>query len=415
MNFENILSIILFIFYLLTCIVLLQYWVTKKIKNVSAKLLLTSFLIRICFGSLYALLPKIGKNNDIWFLHNLSVNETIHLLEKPKLIFTNIFNIQHYINEYSLNSLVESIQYGFFIKLISVLNLFTNSNYYVNVIYFSFFTTIASCFLYKFFQEIFTKEASSTKYIIFYFFPCLFWTSAVRKDGLIFIGICIFLYTFLKLMKSFSLKQLFILLLAFFIIFLNRYWVAISLIPISFAWLISVKGNWKPLNVFLIVFIISSFFLFFFRKKIFFLISSKNNQFINEGYKPIEPTPYYKGTFGEFLYTSPRVIENAFLKPFPIPKNSISITTAGFINTGLILLYILYLFFPLKLEKDKVSSLLAIGYFCLINYFLIGLVVPYLPAIIRYRTTFELIMLITLTSIINWGRVNSMFLKNIKN
>lgn len=128
----------------------------------------------------------------------------------------------------------------FFVRIISVVNLFCLDNYWVVASYFSFFSFVASWVLYERVKLFFEKSATAAA-LAFLFWPSvIFWSSGIIKESLALSGIFIMAALLLGIVQNRKVKvsELFLLAASLFLAWnLKYYWAAIFLVS-AFAVLI---------------------------------------------------------------------------------------------------------------------------------------------------------------------------------
>ncbi|MEO9210928.1 MAG: hypothetical protein ABI208_07510, partial [Ginsengibacter sp.] len=111
------------------------------------------------------------------------------LLHHPVEYFTNLFT-DYYSNNYSgildvNKSFWNDLRSNLIIKLISILNIFSGSNFYINTLLFNFLVFFGSTALYKIFIKDFPKGRYLLIFCIFLLPSSLFYSAAIHRDGLI--------------------------------------------------------------------------------------------------------------------------------------------------------------------------------------------------------------------------------------
>lgn len=138
----------MFVFYL----VLFAWLITKvrfyKTAGLSKSQLIIFFLLKIIAGIFYGWIGiyygGLAQMWDTWGYHQNSVLEFRLLFDNPHAYFTNLFYNPYKEGFTQFLSTTDSywndLKGNFLIKVLSVFNLFSFENYYVNIIFLSFIT-----------------------------------------------------------------------------------------------------------------------------------------------------------------------------------------------------------------------------------------------------------------------------------
>ncbi|WP_462253906.1 hypothetical protein, partial [Ferruginibacter sp.] len=100
--------------------------------------------------------------NDYWDVNREGWKEYQLLLSDPKEYFTNIFKSQ-YSQGYggmfdSFQSFWNDLRNNIIIKFLSVCNIFSRGNYYINSLFFNFFCFLGHVAFYRIFIQIYKKQ-----------------------------------------------------------------------------------------------------------------------------------------------------------------------------------------------------------------------------------------------------------------
>lgn len=405
-------SIFLFVLYTILFSVCLYWMSHKKILQLAPPLAISGFLIRIGLGCLYGFIyGSVYNGDDTWRYHWLSVEETGRLIETPVSYLSAVFQLKEYSASYEMSSAWESVEFGFLIKLLAFLNLFSGGNYYVNVALFSMISFWGSYFLYRLFLEAFPDKRIRLWIAAFAFIPALFWTAGIRKDGLIFLGLSTSLYSFYQLFCAPNKKYLFGLVTGILLLILNRHLLALSLIPaaVLFVWIRQSRINLTHLLTGAVFFLMIS--LYFLPEKFSLLLREKRISFEALTGGSRMDMPELDGSRIGLIKSIPHAIYNVFLQPLPTISSGLLSGLSG-LETFLILLAILLaVFFPESnaLHRSQMALLCSLFLLCFINYAIIGMIVPFSGATVRYRAPFEAILLIAVWSLTDFRRIRNKF------
>jgi len=395
----------LFIFYLLFFSFFISIIPFFKTSAIGTRLLIILFFIKILAGVAYAKfysLPKYYEGADTWRFYRLSLDETNWLLHNPPAFAKDLF-IYSYNRSGNLfsgeNSYWNDLKSNVIIKMMAVINVFTNNSYYTNIIFFNFLFLFGLVALFRLFHEIFQKKKWFIISGIFLLPSALFWCSGVHKDGFILSATGIIIYTFYKgLETKFSLKRIIIIFLCVLVLFSLRNYVLFALLPALLAWSLCEKYSYRSIKIFATVYIIGIVFFFIIPlvfPSINFLsyITNKQNEFLLlEGGSKVKMR-HLEPTFLSFVLFFPDAADMAFLRPHPN-----EIRNFGFIPAVIeimLLLFLLLISIIHSSKKVKLKPVVLFSLFFSISIMLLsGYTVPFTGAIVRYRS-FVLPLLIT--------------------
>ena len=157
---------LLFVGYL----VLFAWLVTKTrfftASGLSKPQLVIIFLLKVIVGIFYGWIGLyyggLAKMSDTWFYHHNGIIEYQLLGNDPKEYFTNLFHnpyetgIQNFFG--STDSYWNDLKANFFIKVLSIFDIFSFGHYYINVIFYSFISLFGPMAIYRVMTDIFPEE-----------------------------------------------------------------------------------------------------------------------------------------------------------------------------------------------------------------------------------------------------------------
>ena len=362
---------------------------------------------------------------DTWGYHHLSVDEYKLLFNNPSEYF---FNILHsgYEDKYggffsSHYSWWNDLKSNMFIKFLSLINIFSFGNYYVNVIFYSFITFTGPVAMYRVFSDVFPGKKVHVLLATFLIPSFAYWTSGIHKDGLVFTAISLIIYHvyFSLKEKRFRLHRLFPLLISFIIILSFRNFLLVILIPALFAWILSTRTQKRTSIIYISTYLICC--LLFFSLRYVFpgldfpqAVVDKQKAFKElQGNSGIE-FPELKPTIGSFIMNTPHALSSTTLRPHPGDVKHIFSMAAATETTFLLLLFFLFLFW--RTNGVKSTSFIWFCIFFSFSFLLtIGFTVNFLGAIVRYRSIVLPFLLVPVISLIHWERIYAILFNNIKN
>ena len=389
----------------------------------SPTIIISLFVLKVITGCVHAwILMRMSSLPDTMVFHKEGLIEYNLLFNDPKTYFTNLF-YSGYNTGYaglfsSTNSYWNDLTSNLIIKFLSICDIFSFGNYYVNVIFYNYVIFFGAIGLYRVFAMVYTNKKYLLIVTCFLLPSLLFFSSTIHKEGLIYAAIGIAVYNmYVALYKTgFTLGRVICILLALCFIFVQRNYVFLAFLPAAFAWIISVVKKYPPLITFIITYTIGAI--------IFFTAGSLSPKFnlpIKVAQKQLAfeqlqtPATYLKTdslapTFKSFVFNTPQALDHSLLRPyFTDYKLSASLLPLSLELFMYELLLLLFLFFRNK--NIKQHSFIVFGLFFSFSILLIiGYTIPVIGAIVRYRSIYLPFLLTPLICNINWQKVKSSFL-----
>ena len=410
-------------------------WLVTKVKffiftGLSKPQLIIIFLLKVMAGIFYGWIGLyyggLAQMQDTWSFHTASIQESHLLYSRPGEYFTNLF-IDPYdsgVSKFfdSNDSYWNDLKGNMLIKILSVFNIFSFENYYVNVIFYSFITLFGAIGIYRVMADVFPGKKITILLSTFLVPSFLYWTSGLHKEGLIFTGLSLVIYIiyFSLKEKRLGFKRLFILLAGMVLILTLRNFIIVIILPAILAWLLA--SRWPKFGLL----IFSSLYLFF--GILFFTLRyidtrldfpqavvNKQQEFMQlKGGNSTIPIKQLQPTAISFLKTTPQAINLSTIRPYPSDVRHILSLAAAIEINALLLMFFLFLFFRTDGNRSK-----NLAYFCLFFSFslllAIGFSVNNLGAIVRYRSIIMPLLIIPMAAQIDWSKLGRFFNSNIKN
>ncbi|HMK04589.1 MAG TPA: hypothetical protein VK489_10375 [Ferruginibacter sp.] len=417
---------LLFVVYLVPlCWLLLRVPFVKR-SGIDGRVLTGLFLFKIAAGIAigWISLNIYGTGNDYWDVNKEGWIEYQLLISDPGEYFTNIFT-SAYPHEYSGmfgsgDSFWNDLKGNIVIKLVSVFNIFSRGDYYINSLFFNFLIFFGHIALYRVFIKIYPGRLIRVIIGCFLLPSMIYFSSGIHKDGLVFLMLAILIYCiFFSLKYRFTIKRLAFIITTLGMLFLLRNFIVFALVPAVFAWVLSVKAKWRPFKSFAVVYVLTGIILFTSGATGFFnplqIITQKQADYLN---LPVSATQIELSTLSphikSFVNNVPEAINHAIMRPYvtELPVNSIlplSIELAFYQ-----LLFLLFLFFRQKNTDPANNSFLWFTvFFSFTGLLLIGYISPNLGSLVRYRSLYLPFLITPLICQINWKKIKKIFkLKN---
>jgi len=416
------LSYLLFAFYLvLFCwlITRIRFIKESKLEN---RILIALFLIRVFVGLVNGYISLFYYPVSDSRVFQLQGIDEYHLLfQNPMEYFTNIFHNNHSVGYgnflESTNSYWNDTRSNLIVKLLSLFDIFSRTNFFINSLFYNFLIFFGTVGLYR----VFIKEFPSQKLVligsIFLLPSTIYYSSSIHRDGLIYLCLSMIIYYLYFMMsnRKYSSKNIFICLVYLALILLLRNFVFIILVPALIAWIFAGYRPKYSLAIFLGIYLFISilFFCTSYLPPAFNLpvhVSSRQLDFIEiakNGASAININPLYPN-FRSFLNNIPQAINHSLMRPYLTEHNNFL-----YISSGLEVLFyeIFFLAFIFFRKKNKAATPLIYFsvFFSCTMFLVIGYTIPIIGAIVRYRSIYLPFILIPLVCYTDWKRVKEVF------
>lgn len=410
---------------MLCCWLLIQIRFVKN-AELGTKILVGIFLLKLIAGVINGwVMSRTSYVADTWVYHNEGLKEYHLLFSNPKEYVLSFFH-SPYANGYSgvfetNQSYWNDLHDNVMIKLLSLLDVFSFGNYYVNVILFNFLIIFGNIGIYRVFADIYKNKKLILVISCFLLPSLLFFSSNIHKDGLLLamIGVIVFNMYYGLHFSGFTFRRIVYMLFALCFIFMLRSFVFVAILPALFAWFMAEKKKISSVLLFSIIYLIGGVLFFNLDKisprlNLAEKIVERQNSFLHLekaattiDLKPLQPTAK------SFIMSFPQAANHIFMRPYLSDyhlQGFLLPFAAEIIFYELIL--ILFIFFHLKREElilNKPVILFCI-FFSLSILFVIGYTVPVIGAFIRYRSIYLIFLLTPVLCNINWN----FFFKNFK-
>lgn len=357
----------------------------------------------IYYGWFFTHMPDYKVQADTWRMYYESLVETDWIKKDPAGFIADLFRPRY--RQPSEGILATSHSYWndiksvLIVKLMAVCNLLSGGRYYVNVLFFeylSFFGPVALCrlFIQHFPQKKWWLVAGA-----FLFPSTLLWCSGFHKEGLLLnsLAMCAWIiHHFLQ--KKRLLPGMALLVFHLLIVFLLRNYLALFFVVWSIPWLVAYR---LPAFKWLIfpTAAISYCMLFFATGYTSALpnlpakLAARQQEFLQiPGESIVQPVPLGYD-FKHYAALFPKAVANGFLQPLPLKLKKATYLPAAMEIVVFVLLLIHAIYFLIKKKRKALAtyhnSTIVLLLFCLFfaasSFLLIGYIIPYLGAIVRYK------------------------------
>jgi len=364
--------------------------------------------------------------NDYWDVNREGWKEYQLLWTDPHEYLVNIFKSnygEHYGGLFdSFQSFWNDLRNNIMIKILSVFDIFSRGNYYINSLFFNFFGFLGHVAFYRIFIQVYKNQKTAVIIGCFLLPSMLYFTSGIQKDSIVFTTLGFLCYAvFQSLQKQrFTIKYLLTIFLGFVTLFLIRSYVLMNLLPALVIWILVVKYRWAPFKSFIIGYIIAGILFFTINNVIHSIdlpqiVCNKQADFFT---LPTAATQVYLDTlhpnFKSFAFNAPQAFNHLLLRPYPTELPVKSLLPISIELLGYEILFILFLLFKRKKEPGENDPFILFGIFFTLSMFLfIGYIMPNLGSLVRYRSVYLPFLLTPLLCRINWVKLQGLIkLKN---
>lgn len=421
--------------YLLFVVYLVLFaWLVTKVKfftrsGLSQSQLVILFLLKVMAGIFYGWIGLyyggLAQMWDTWSYHTNSIQEYHLLFNNPHEYFTNLFKDPYEggVSKFfeTTDSYWNDLKGNVFIKILSVFNILSFGNYFINVVFYSLITLFGPIAIYRVMKDAFPGKKIAVLFATFLVPSFLYWTSGIHKEGLIFAGISLIIYCiyFGNKEKKFGFKRIVCLLTGLLLILTLRNFIIIIIIPAIIAWLLSNRWPKYGLAIFsslYLIFVILFFTVRYIDPRFDFpqAVVNKQQEFMKLAGGSSIPIRELKPDAISFLKNTPQAITLSAIRPYPSDVKHILSLAAAIEVCALLLMFILFLIW----RKNGLESKNLV-YFCIFFsmsiLLAIGFSVNNLGAIVRYRSVILPLLVIPMAASIDWRRIGNLFSSNIKN
>ncbi len=356
------------------------------------------------------------KANDYWDLNKEGILEYKLLLRNPKEFISNIA-YSPYQNKYghffnAVGSYWNDLRNNIIIKILAICNLISHGNFYINALIFNIFGFLGCVALYKVFIKAFPNKHWQTIVCAFLIPTTLYFTSGIHKDLIIFTSLSFYIYYLFELVnEEFKLKILIKFIIALIIILLVRNFILIPLIPFSLLYLVSRRLDFNPIKLFFSfiavgLVLLVGLDLFSNLDFPFDLLVQRQADFLNlePGQSQFDMTPLLP-TLKSIVMNLPNAFEHVFLRPYIWEDGALFYIPAAIELLFFQGLLILFLFFREKNDDYDWALIWLFVCFSLFMFIIIGLIIPNLGAVVRYKSIYLPFILLPLICSIRWDKL----------
>jgi len=358
-------------------------------------------------------------NSDSAVFQHESIIEYHLMFSHPMEYLLNIFNSSSdasYTRFFDItDSFWNRLRTNIIIKLLSIFNILSSGNYFINTLFYNFLVFFGSISLYRIFIQIFSARKKILLFTVFLLPSCLYFTSGLHRDGLIFLALGIVCFNMFQILKKeITVSRVIFIFCGLALIFLLRNFIFIALLPALTAWIITAKKQKFIFAAFMIVYVL--FTLVFFSLKFIHTkldlpqyVSSRQLAFIeisSRASSAININPLFPN-FRSFFNNAPQALNHTLMRPYLSEKFTLLYIPLAIEILFYEALLLAYFFFPLKLPSY--DSFIYFGlFFTLSMFLLIGYTIPILGAIVRYRSIYFPFLITPIACLIDLDKLRLM-------
>ena len=417
-------TVLLFIIYFILLALALNLIAKRKKLGLSTTTIFCIFAFKIFLGCTYGyIFLTFYHGDDTWMMFRESLDEYHKLIHQPfqfvhDMLPNPAFWATHKVSK-SIQIYLEDLEYWTIPKLLAIFHIFSRGNYYIDVLFFDFVSIFGLLILYKLAYALFPTKKQWLIAILFFLPMTSFWLSGIRAEGLLLLFMMMALYYALK-WPSYSNK-----ILPFIYIVIGiagtlilRVQLLFVLAPALIATGISFHKSGKPIYYFTGVYALC-IILFFAsiwvspQKNLSTPIIERQQQFLRLQGNTAFHLDSLQPSLKSFAKILPQAFSNSFLRPTLFEaKGILQVLTAFDILLFFAMLLIAFLWHEPNWKKTFQAPLaLFFAFYGISEIILIGYIVPFPGAIVRYKTIPEIFLFILLVGIIDFKKLSSMFFK----
>ncbi len=385
------------------------YWLYRFMKKANHGLnpgqLALVFVLKVFTACFYGwLLLHYYGGDDTWVIHEDTLMEWGQMKINPLRFFVYEVDLRQYITDMGwkegLPYFRMKLEKAIINKPLGIFNFFSQGNFYVNMVAFSFISFWGTFWLYQVLVHLMPAYKKWTFLVLFFYPPALFWLSGLRSDAMLFFFFSLFVSRLYRQWQIMPAKaNLWLASFAWFGMAVVKASFALLLLIPVFAWWLTVRKKWTfkkafggTTLVFLGLFFLSAAF-----PEPFNLpnaVANVQQEFFKlEGNTRVD-LPALSSDPVSYLKNLPAALDNIFLRPYPWEAKGILQYVMVAQNIFIICLIGLFFIrrFPGRSDLAPHALLWMLLFFSISFYLSIGYTIPFPGATIRYRVIPETLL-----------------------
>lgn len=410
-------ELVLVVIYVLLLSFVIIRWKFFSRFSINPKIIVLIFIIKVISGICYGFI--VGGDANAYFNDSRIVFST--LKDNLLLYLRLVFGLSYGNPAPELVPFKDAMSYYttpgsyLLVRFHSIVRLISLGYYNVHVVFYNFITLVGILYLFRFLLDILPAKKNLLIAVVFLFPSILFWASGMHKEGVFIFALGILLSSTHEILTSTqqkSFQRISMLLLtvaaAFIIIYYARNFLFLLLLPFLTAWIITLKFPKHKLIKFAAVTIIWIFAVL----NLNFIVPGGDliNRIVvmQKEFKDIAgqstqvTSPSIEPSLSGILTAIPMALKNCFLEPQIVKSKNIWLLFSAAEN----LIIIILLLSALIIRKNNLShaeqSLCLFSLFFAFSIFIVtGITVPILGALVRYKITGVLFLLIAAVVVVD--------------
>lgn len=411
---------LLFLIYGFACCWLINRSGFIKRSGLNAKEVTLLFLLKAGAGVAigWASLHLYGSGNDYWDVNREAWKEYQLLIHEPGEYFRNFFR-SGYDQGYgglfsSFDSFWNDMKNNVVIKIVSLFNLFSRGDYYINSLFFNSFIFFGHIALYRLFTRIYPGRKWAVIIGCFLLPSFLYFSSGIHKDGIVFVSLAAIFYMLFRAMeeKRLGWRNILLMIAAMLLLFLCRNFVLFALLPLVLGFCICSITRWPGWMIFTGLYILMLVLLFTLHLLLpavdpLQLIIQKQADFAGLPVSATDLRPAgLEPTLTSFVANAPQAADHVFLRPY-ITDRPLALLPFALELIGYELLLIAFIFSSRRaaLPPTQLHFLCGILFFSFSLLLFIGYIVPNMGSMVRYRSLYLPLLITPLLAGVDWERL----------
>jgi len=410
-------DVFVFALYFVLLLFLVTWLIKRSQLGIKTGMAISIFSFKILLGCSYGyILLRFYGGDDPWKFYQGSLVEYQILIHHPVDFFRDFLPGPYFARAQNISQgwsqYIESLEYFLMVKFLALCNLLSRGNYYIDILFFDFLVFWGPFLLFKLLWPVFPGKKTALLIGLFFIPSITFWLSGIRAEGLLLLFISLILYYTADWLTSRRFSSIIGVFLGFigFLIFRGQF--LLAFLPAFLALLLSYRRPQKAVNYFSIIYILCvciffSSLLVSNEKNLAVPIIRRQKEFLDLHGNTRYPLDTLQASVSSFIKVFPEAFANGLVRPsLWEARGPLQIMTAievifFWVLSGMCLLI------PDK-EWRKILRqplVLAFLFYGISQILLIGYVVPFPGAIVRYKAIPEFLLFLVMTILINWMKI----------
>lgn len=354
------------------------------------------FWLKVVAAVAYGYYHLITRNGgDTWAYHRYGLEETALLRTSPLKFITSTFHSGY--GDYggflaTKNSFWNDLDANAIPKLLALCNIFTGGNYYINAIFINFMFLLGPVLLLKAWEKRAQGISPFWQYMPFLIPSFVFWTSGIHKEGFLVLAIGLVTHALFAYPENSTktVSRLLQIIVALAIMMVLRNFLLLPTAVALLSWIL-IKKLRLSAAVSLCVVLISGFILLFGaghmapEQNAWKTLDERRAAFLKKRGGSKTEVVNLKPVPASFVRNAPAAFAIGAFRPLPGDVQNVTSGFAALESTALLLLLGLALY-RLRFANWSEAFLPFCLYFSISCFMIIGYTIPFLGAVVRYRS-----------------------------